>query len=932
MNAQRSAGGFWRLVAAAFVALVPLAADWADLLGSAQDRLTASRMAAKPRPPSGEIVLVDIDAKSLAALGTWPWPRRLHAQLIDRLRAAEAAEIAFDIDFSAASNPEDDAALEAALTRAEGTVILATFLQDLTGDRAAGVFQNRPLARFAEHAWLASVTVKPDPDGGVRRNNYGVVVDGEPIPSLAALLGGGHGVAGYSFTVDFSIDAKAFDRIPVIDVLEGTVDVARLRGKKVIVGAQAIELRDRFQSPIGGQVSGSLLQALAAETLKQSRAILPSSPLLTAGGLLVIGAGAFAIGRIRWQLLIAAFAAGAIVLEAAAVQVQAALALAINTAPLLLAVVLLTLVTVASELNLRRLLQNLWRRRAADAESILARIVDDNFAGILVVDGDGAIQAASRAAGTILGCADLPGRRVADVLPVDLAAVLAAGFARPGPAGEPQRMAGESTFPAAGEAQRTLEYVVTFSEMAREAEERPNGSAGRRVACLTFNDVTQQRADAARIAYMARYDAVTHLPNRNQLMERLDRAMADAAAGGPPPAVVCFDLDGFKTINDTYGHAVGDLLLAAVAERASLLLPPGGLAARLGGDEFTAIVTGAEAEQVAAEYAASLTAEIAHPFEIGGRQIHVGASAGVASAEEGEESSELLMRGDVALYRAKSEGGNVFRVFEPEMLSAAASRQRMELDLREAMEAGRFEVWYQPQVDLRSGRVVGAEALLRWRHPKRGFVPPAEFIPVAEAIGLIVPLGSWVLETACTEATSWPEGIKLSVNFSSAQFTRSNSFDVVAGALQRSGLEASRLELEITESVLMKPSRALTESIRQLRALGVTLALDDFGTGYSSLSYIQKFPVAKIKIDRSFVANLPRDPDSCAIVRAVARLAGDLGIRLNAEGIEASAQAEALLGLGVDEGQGFLYGKAQPGEQFRRRAHAETSPPQRASA
>ena len=275
-----------------------------------------------------------------------------------------------------------------------------------------------------------------------------------------------------------------------------------------------------------------------------------------------------------------------------------------------------------------------------------------------------------------------------------------------------------------------------------------------------------------------------------------------------------------------------------------------------------------------------------------------------------------LGKADIALYRAKTDGGNNVVIFEQNMLEAIAARQRLELELWQALDRNEFEVWYQPLVDLADDRLVGAEALLRWRHPERGIVSPDEFIPVAEAIGLIEPLGRWVLETACMEATHWPIPIKLAVNVSSQQFIRSDVVDAAMHVLARSGLAASRLDLEITKSLFMEPSQFVQSALARLRMAGIGVVLDDFGTGYSSLSYIHAFPIDKIKIDKSFVSNLPLDRDACAIVRAVATLATDLGVRLNAEGIETRAQADLLELLGVTEGQGYLFGKPLPATEF----------------
>ncbi len=317
------------------------------------------------------------------------------------------------------------------------------------------------------------------------------------------------------------------------------------------------------------------------------------------------------------------------------------------------------------------------------------------------------------------------------------------------------------------------------------------------------------------------------------------------------------------------------------------------------------------------EFASVLVASVAKPFHLAGHQVMVGASAGIARADSRDKGpDDILTRADVALYRAKANGGNGLVLFEREMLTVIVDRQRMEIDLWQALDRNEFEVWYQPQIALRTGQISGFEALVRWRHPQRGLVSPSDFIPVAEAIGLIEPLGRWVLETACLEAASWPTSVRLAVNVSSAQFARSDVAEVVSDALERSALDPSRLDLEITESLFMQASRSVHIVLRQIRSMGVGIALDDFGTGYSSLSYLHKFPITKIKLDRSFVEGLPSNAQSASIVRAVAGLAKDFRIHLNAEGVENSTQVGFLSLLGVDEVQGFLYGRPQPASEM----------------
>ena len=902
-----------RTIAAVLVVLVPMALEWTGVLRPVEDRLTAARMEAHQRAPTGDLVIVDIDSKSIAAMGSWPWPRRVYAQLIDKLVALGAAEVALDVDFSAPSNPVDDDALEAALKRAGGGVILAAFAQRLTGSVDAAPVYNRPLDRFSRNSWVASVNVRPDPDGQIRSFAHGLIVDGQVVPSVPAVLAGGLGEAGQGFAIDFSIDTGAIDRVSLVDVLHDAVGRSRIAGKKVIVGAQAVELRDFFSVPVAGTISGALLQAAATETLLQGRVLHETGLPVTLAGLILIAIAAFAIGRVRWLRVLAGLFATAVTVEAVAVVLQATSALVVNTVPWHLALATTAIVVLLSEIDFRQLLQTMWRVRASNAEALLSKVVADNFAGVVVVDQNGKIRAASRSASELLGYRrELTGAKARDVLPPELNAGVEAALAVAGFERGIRRPSVVSLRRGDGEV-RAIEYVTTVSEVESEPADSGGGKTTQHVASLTFTDVTEQRAAEAKIAHLARFDSLTELPNRNQLIEHLGEVFTSDQTRLRASAIVRFDLDGLKSVNDTLGHHVGDLVLRNVAMQAANLLPHDAMVARFGGDEYVALFSGERAGDDAVAFATHIVTAVGRPLELDGRRVRIGASAGVALADSRDKGpDDILKRADVALGRAKSNGGNGFVVFERTILHELVERQRFEDDLGQALDRGEFEVWYQPQVDLRSKRLTGVEALLRWRHPVRGMVSPEAFIPVAEATGVIDRLGEWALQTACAEVVGWPGSVRLAVNVSSAQFAQRDMAEVVSRVLERTAIPPARLDLEITESLFMQPNKIVEATLARLRSFGVGIALDDFGTGFSSLSYIQKFPITKIKLDQSFVAGLPENTGSAAIVRAVASLAKDLKLHLNAEGVETEAQVAFLSSLGVDEVQGYLFGKPQP--------------------
>jgi diguanylate cyclase (GGDEF)-like protein len=410
-----------------------------------------------------------------------------------------------------------------------------------------------------------------------------------------------------------------------------------------------------------------------------------------------------------------------------------------------------------------------------------------------------------------------------------------------------------------------------------------------------------------RITQLAFNDSLTGLPNRAFFRRHLDIELAQAAHRGCSLVLLSLDLDNFKAVNDTLGHPTGDALLCAVGARLKAGVGEA-LVARLGGDEFT-IVAAAEAGD-AGRMAQRLLAALAEPVAVDGQVLDVAASIGVAIApQDGADSDTLLKNADLALYQAKEAGRGTYRFFEARMNAEAQARRTLETDLRRALAGGEFELYFQPLICLETGRIASFEALLRWNHPTRGLVSPLEFIPVAEETGLIVPIGEWVAQEACRAARAWPEEVRVAVNVSSVQFRRGGLGATIIQALAASGLDAKRLEIEITESLFLETSDTTVSTLHSLREMGVKIALDDFGTGYSSLSYLQSFPFDKIKIDRSFVERLEASPGAGAIVQAITALAAALGMETTAEGIETEAQREAVRRLGCTLGQGFLFSR-----------------------
>ncbi|HZR86380.1 MAG TPA: EAL domain-containing protein [Bradyrhizobium sp.] len=441
-------------------------------------------------------------------------------------------------------------------------------------------------------------------------------------------------------------------------------------------------------------------------------------------------------------------------------------------------------------------------------------------------------------------------------------------------------------------------------------------------AVVLLEDVTERRNAEARISHLARYDELTELPNRVNFRDEIERLLKMPQRDGQLSALLFIDLDQFKQVNDTLGHPCGDRLLCAVADRLRAMLRPEDFVARFGGDEFVVFQQNINSSEEAAVLARRIVEHLSERYKIDNHLVEIGASVGIALTLPEVSADTLLKNADMALYRAKADGRGTFCFFHSEMAEVVESRRILELDLRKALADEEFELFFQPLVNLKSGKITTCESLLRWNHPVRGTVSPVDIIPVAEDMGLIVDLGRWILRKACMECMKWPEGVSVAVNFSPQQFHQRDVVSEIRYALEVSGLPAQRLEIEITESSLLRNTQLTHDVLSQLRAIGVRISLDDFGTGYSSLSYLHNFPLQKVKIDRSFLEGIDTDRP-LTLLRGVARLSADLGMQVVVEGVETNEQLELISADGsVTEAQGYLFSRPVPAVRIRQLLNA----------
>ena len=875
-----------------------------EVLRPLDDILSNWRYSALQRPPTGDIVFLEIDATSLKEVSVWPWPRAVHANIVDRLMALGAASVVFDVDFSAASTSENDAALAAALDRAGGYVSLPTFVQ--RAGAAGGIVINAPIPAFAASSPAVGVELPIGQGGLVRDYPYGLRIGDAEIPSMASAMAGsqlrGVEVKDDGFGIDFAVNVDAIDRISVASLLKGEVDAARVKGRDVVIGASAEELRDFFYVPRFGMIPGALVHILAAETLKQGRAMrdAPFAAVILSV-LLLAGLAAAFDHRLSVLRLLTGAAAISIATELVGLLLQYVWALRFNTAAIQLALAAFVIVGVLSDLRLRRRLHIEAARQRDATRTILDQVIADNFDGVIIIDDAMRIISASRLAYDLLG-RDFSSEVGVEALPDQLRNALNAVLANAAAGSRRDVTVGETVLNSRAGSEKVIEYVATASAVA--------GGEGLHVACLTFRDVTERRAHEARLNYLASHDPLTTAWTRHHFIRQIE-LIAPRDGSGASVALISINLRRFNSVNEVFGHDVGDRVLKAVVAR--LRTHGHSMVARLGGDNFALASLIAFERAAISKMCGNLIALLREPYAIDDHKIVIGVSLGAAtSTGSGVGAEALIARASIAESSAKRAPGSSYEIYSPTMERALREKQSMESALRRAIAGDQFTLDYQPQFDLATGRLIGAEALLRWSHAPWGAMSPTKFVPLAEETGLIVDIGRWALRTACREAARWPSSVRIAVNISPVQLQLADMEAEVMDALALAKLAPSRLEIEITEGVFLPGETEIPATLSRISAQGIGIALDDFGMGYSSLSYLARMPVDKLKIDQIFVREMAKGGEAEAIVQTVVTLAQKLGKSVIAEGVETAEQAELLRRMGCPAAQGFYFGLPMP--------------------
>jgi diguanylate cyclase (GGDEF)-like protein/PAS domain S-box-containing protein len=856
------------------------------------------------------IVIVGIDAASLAALDKWPWPRRLHAALIDKLASAAPRSVFLDIDFSSQSGQFDDALLESALAKPRDfPVILPSFFQ-YANDTDQTLLISQPRIRFARNTDRAVVNATPGRDGLTRTWRTSWRVNGERLTSV---IDREHRLPEeQDVLIDFSISPASFTYLSYVDVLQGRMSREMLAGKTVFVGATALELGDMLPVPVYRSLPGVVVQALATETVNRGapRPVPPWAGLALLALWMV--AAAFLYGA-KWSRNLLVLASSVAAIAGFSFYAFAAGGLWIEVGPPLLGVSLLFIASVVRSLETQTWRALTYALGMRQRDALLKSIVQSSTDCIVCVDEAGIIKTANPAAARLFDC---PVYELVDE-PISKYITILAGESAGARLGALHGVIRECDARSARGDLFPVEISVSRVRQLSAVGLRPESE---RLYTAIVRDIRERRAQQRRLQHQATHDSLTGLPNRAALMAHLEDAIS--AGNSPHFVLLMLDLCRFKEVNDTLGHNVGDRVLCEVAQRFSGAhsgAPGRGLIARIGGDEFTVVLDRPESAETIASVSQRIADCLRTPIDVAGISIEVGVSIGIARfPQDAGDAQTLLRHADVAMYVAKRRG-EPYEYYDAAHDENTVRKLAIGGELRSAISGNQLELHFQPQVNLRSGLVESCEALVRWTHPVQGTINPVEFIAIAESTDLIRPLTEWTLTCALSQVRAWRDRgvhVRVAVNLS-ARLLQDTGFPArLRTLLEGSGLAAASLELEITESAMMlDPARAL-RVIQEIDRLGVLISIDDFGTGYSSLGYLRDLPVNALKLDKSFVMGMRNNSDDRIIVESTAKMAHALKLELVAEGVETDWDAAFLKAAGFDFAQGFKYSRALPSEKF----------------
>lgn len=857
-----------------------------------------------------DIVIIGIDARSLAELEEWPWPRRHHARLIEQIAPASPKQVFIDIDFSLRSNAEDDVELERALSGwAETlgqTIVLPAFVQQVSMTDEE-LLVTRPLPAFARHAVLASVNLVPGIDGLVREVAVSTTANNDTLPTVAALLADEYPITE-TIPIDFSIDPSSFAYLSYADVVSNRVAAQHFADKTIFIGATAIELGDTLPVPAYQSLPGVVVQALALQSVREGQhTSLPQAIewLLLAGWTLLLS---FLFHRLTWRANAATLAGVLLLAGGSALFAFAVLDTIVAVLPFALAAatsyLLATLWSLESE-TLRAIAYAVgFRKRDALLKSIVLSTSDC----IVCIDGSGIIRTANPAAASFLAplSGRLAGRHIRAFVP--------SLVNDPGSEGEKDfdDLSNNKIFESVAQPEHgdSIPVELSISRVHLNNEQ---------LYTAIIRDVSERKAQQKQLQFQATHDPLTTLPNRPAMAAYLDSAFV-RRDGEQPFALMMIDLNRFKEVNDTLGHNIGDYVLHEVARRLAEVSRNHGFIARIGGDEFALVVDRFSDRTEVSKIAEDLIGCLKSPIETCGIAIDIGVSIGIALfPKDARDAETLFKQSDVAMYVAKRSGSG-FEYYEAENDQNSVRRLTIATRLRQAISDNRLRLHYQPQINLETGKVDSAEALLRWHDAELGTVRPDEFIVLAEATDLIQPLTDWTLQEALQQAVRWRElglELRLAINISSRILQSTNFPGRLEDLMAQSGVAPDAIELEITESAMMvDPKRALGV-VNELSKLGVLISIDDYGTGFSSLAYLRDLPVHALKLDKSFVMNMQARDDDRVIVESTVQMAHALQLKVVAEGVETAADASRLREYGYDYAQGFLYSAAlEPGAFF----------------